>query len=686
MDDARQSLHSLLNYDASDGNSQHPIIIPPSGFVRNHTRGRVAGPIAGSEATPRSAAYHGGAGGAGRLANGKSVGGYLLGNGVEPASGVSHLPAVPGTFSPHDETYAEETRAVPQSALARGLALAERQLQAVRARAGMLVDTDERGPATQWPATDPLAMHASRRAASRWATRYATHLVIVLVVGALVALGGLKTFTVRGAYGHALQAVEAYTGTDHFEDEHDHEHDEATGGKPAVDSPEFEIALPRTELGGADAAANSVIPQPAGVAKSLSPGKVIKHVVAEGETVESIAARYQLMPETIMGSNGIYDPEAQLESGRELVIPPVDGMYYVAVEGDSVESIAQRFQVEPEAILSYEGNNIKDGVITAGQQVIVPGGMMPPRQEVITYTVKPGDSLRGIAARFGVDVPTLIYSNDIPDPDNLRIGSQLRVLPVPGVEYAVKKGDTIQSIAQKLGVSPQMILDYEPNGLTPESVLQIDQVIVVPGGKPEERVAAELSAAGGTRPEPRARGVVRPPERQPQRSEPPRGEESKPAENKSASKPQPPKKPAPTPQPKPKPTTGNNTPKAGTGKMMWPVRGVITQYFSRRHNGLDIATRAGTPIHAADSGKVIWSGWRTDGLGYCVIIDHLNGLSTVYGHMLRQPPVYVGQYVSKGQVIGYIGSTGRSTGPHVHFMVKVGSGRNYRNPLAYLGR
>ena len=120
--------------------------------------------------------------------------------------------------------------------------------------------------------------------------------------------------------------------------------------------------------------------------------------------------------------------------------------------------------------------------------------------------------------------------------------------------------------------------------------------------------------------------------------------------------------------------------------MIWPVNGVITQYFSSHHNGLDIAISAGTPIHAADSGKIIWSGWRTDGLGYCVMIDHLNGLITVYGHQIRQPPVYVGQYVSRGQVIGYIGSTGHSTGPHVHFMVKVGTGHNYRNPLAYLGR
>jgi murein DD-endopeptidase MepM/ murein hydrolase activator NlpD len=553
----------------------------------------------------------------------------------------------------------------------RAVALVARQAQAVRTRAGLLINAEDySNPSALGPAPDTVGAYASRKAASQWVARYATHLVIVLVVSTLVAMGGLKTLTVRGAYGTDLHAVETYTGTDHFEGAHD----ESADGSPAIDSTDFEIALPRTELGGADAVTSSVVRSP----DPDRAGKAIQHTVVEGETIAGIAARYNLMPETIMGSNGIYDPEARLEAGRVLVIPPVDGMYYVAAQGDTVESIAQRFQVEPDAILSYPGNNIRNGVIAPGQPVIVPGGMMPPRQQVITYTVKPGDSLREIAARFGVDVPTLIYSNDIPDPDNLQIGVQLRVLPVPGVEYKIEKGDTIQSIAAKLGVSPQMILDYEPNHLTPDSVLQIDRVIIVPGGRPQEQVAAEARlASGGERLEPSTRGAVRPPERQPDRTQP---QPSKREQSKAPTQPQ------PQPQPQPRPQASNNTPKVGSGKLMWPVQGVITQYFSARHNGLDIATRAGTPIHAADSGRVIWSGWRTDGLGYCVIIDHLNGLITVYGHMLRQPPVYVGQYVSKGQVIGYIGSTGRSTGPHVHFMVKVGGGHNYRNPLLYLGR
>jgi murein DD-endopeptidase MepM/ murein hydrolase activator NlpD len=391
-------------------------------------------------------------------------------------------------------------------------------------------------------------------------------------------------------------------------------------------------------------------------------------VVAEGDTIEGIADKLQVMPETVMGSNGMFDSEEPLAPGRELFIPPVDGMYHVTAEGDTLDSVARRYQVDPASIAAYKWNNVgPDGSIKYGQPLIIPGGMMPARETVITYTVRRGDSLRDIAARFGVDVPTMIHSNDIPDPDNLRPNSQLRVLPVPGVEYKVEKGDTVISIAEKMGVTPQMILDYGPNRLTAETQLKIDQMIMVPGGDPDQPVA--VAAA---RIEPSARSAARPPEKPPARPEPPKTEKSKPA-----------------PEPKPKaaaPKPPANTPKVGTGRMIWPVRGRITQYFSGRHNGLDIAIRAGTPIHAADSGKVIWSGWRRDGLGYCVIIDHGNGLSTIYGHMLRQPPVYVGQYVSRSQVIGLIGSTGRSTGPHVHFMVKAGGGRSYRNPLAYLGK
>ena len=128
----------------------------------------------------------------------------------------------------------------------------------------------------------------------------------------------------------------------------------------------------------------------------------------------------------------------------------------------------------------------------------------------------------------------------------------------------------------------------------------------------------------------------------------------------------------------------------GTGRFMWPCRGPITSYFGWRthpvfgttkyHSGMDIGVDYGTPIYAADSGTVIYSGWL-GGYGYAVMIDHGSGLVTLYGHN-QALNVYEGQYVSKGTCIAYAGSTGYSTGPHCHFEVRLHG--EVTEPLNYL--
>lgn len=121
-----------------------------------------------------------------------------------------------------------------------------------------------------------------------------------------------------------------------------------------------------------------------------------------------------------------------------------------------------------------------------------------------------------------------------------------------------------------------------------------------------------------------------------------------------------------------------------TGDFIRPSRGVITSRFGyrwgRMHEGIDIAASRGTPIVASDSGKVSFAGWRS-GYGYCVMINHGNGYQTLYGHASK---LYVkaGQYVNKGQKIAAVGSTGRSTGPHVHFEVRKNG--VVKNPLKYI--
>ena len=128
----------------------------------------------------------------------------------------------------------------------------------------------------------------------------------------------------------------------------------------------------------------------------------------------------------------------------------------------------------------------------------------------------------------------------------------------------------------------------------------------------------------------------------------------------------------------------------GTGQLGWPVSGEITSPYGYRvhpiwgttiyHSGIDIGVDEGTPVHAADGGVVVWSGWM-GGYGYAVVIDHGNGLSTLYGHN-SELAVDEGQSVAKGQVISYAGSTGNSTGPHVHFEVRVNG--DPVDPMGYL--
>lgn len=662
INDAQEGLTSLLRShngsrngtdsgnggNSNNGKETKPHIISPSALTRNETHGRVAGPTATPITRPHDTS---------------ALAGYLS---SRNGSSDSSLSLVVDSYEDSDEV-----RAVPQTRIGMGVARGKEQLEAIRQRASLLIGP---GDGISLSAADTPEIQGSRRAAVRWATRYATHIIIVFIVGIMVAVGSMNGLSQGNSI--ALQARDDEFGTDQIEG------DRASNGQASIDSANFDLTLPRTELSGMGAGNTSQNGAQPGSQVAANVPLINKYTVVKGDTIASVAKAFHVMPETIMGSNGIFDVTQDLNPGDTLNVPPIDGMYYVPQEGDTVESVAQRYGVAPEVISSYAPNNLGGGV-KAGQGVVVPGGMMPQREVVLIYTVNPGDTLRDIAARFGVDVPTMINSNDIPDPDSLQIGAELRVLPVAGIEYKVKKGDTLRSIAERTGVAPQTIIDYSPNDLSLDSILQIDQVITVPGGHPErlpEVAVAKKQPTNNEKPATVAGGGSKSASTKKVAPKVEVKATTKTATNtNTTTKSQTVKKSASTVS-----STKSNTPKVGTGRMVWPVQGRITQYFGARHNGLDIAISAGTPIHAADAGKVIWSGWRTDGLGYCVMIDHGNGLITVYGHMIRQPSVYVGQYVSKGDIIGNIGSTGRSTGPHVHFMVKVGAVRNYRNPLAYL--
>jgi len=260
---------------------------------------------------------------------------------------------------------------------------------------------------------------------------------------------------------------------------------------------------------------------------------------------------------------------------------------------------------------------------------IIPSAVAEPqravRTSVTTYKVQPGDTVLGIAEKFGLKGSSLLWANEKLDsnPDVLQVGQELNILPVDGAYHTVAKGDTVESIASKYKVDPSVIISYGGNKLTASSKLEVGQKIIVPGGvKPY--VAKRVVAYAGTIP---------------------------------------------------------TDAKKGTGGLVWPMSGSISQKAWAGHMAIDIAAPKGTPIYASDSGFVIQAGYTTVGYGNMVVVDHGNGYQTLYAHM-NKIYVEVGQSVAKGELVGECGATGRATGYHLHFEVIKDGVR--RNPMSYL--
>lgn len=254
--------------------------------------------------------------------------------------------------------------------------------------------------------------------------------------------------------------------------------------------------------------------------------------------------------------------------------------------------------------------------------------------EVVEYEVATGDTVSSIAEKFNISTETVLWANDLDAKSTIKPGQKLKILPVTGIVHTVKKGETIYSIAKKYGLDDgsgaQAIVDYPFNEFVNDEKfsLAVGQTVVVPGG-------------------------VRP-------------QENKPA--------------APT-------FARVLTPDAGAvsaaGSFVWPASGRITQGYTFYHRAIDIANKGGGPILASDAGKVIVAGWPDNyGYGNRVMIDHGNGYITLYAHLSRIR-VEAGQSVNRGDVIGDMGSTGRSTGTHLHYEIRK-SGVGLENPLNYL--
>lgn len=249
----------------------------------------------------------------------------------------------------------------------------------------------------------------------------------------------------------------------------------------------------------------------------------------------------------------------------------------------------------------------------------------PKNSTISLYIVRSGDTLSGVAKLFNVSPNTIIWANDLPRGSVLQIGQKLVILPVTGVKYTVKKGDTLSSVAKRFGADVTEIATF--NDIT-DGNLTVGVDILIPDG--EVAAAPVLSKNSSSK-----TGTIAI-------------------------------------------ISGPKGTAIQIGYYMVPLARYVKTQGVHGYNGVDLAAPVGTPILASAEGDVIVakeSGWNT-GYGNYVVIRHANGSQTLYAHQSRVA-VEGGQRVVQGQVIGYVGSTGKSTGSHLHFEIRNG----IRNPF-----
>lgn len=251
--------------------------------------------------------------------------------------------------------------------------------------------------------------------------------------------------------------------------------------------------------------------------------------------------------------------------------------------------------------------------VTMGNEVFMDLGKSGTGQ-ISVYTVRQGDTLSEIAEMFGVSRNTIIWANDLRGV-TIKEGQELVILPVSGVRHVVKKGDTLKSIATKYQAELDDILAY--NDLTTNSKILSGDIVIIPNG-----VLSVAKSSVGVK------------------------------------------------------SFAVQT-LVSDGYYLRPIVGGRKSQGIHGYNGVDLAAPTGTPILASASGKVIIarSSGYNGGYGLYVVVGHSNGTQTLYAHMSKVN-VSVGEAVNQGQIIGAVGNTGRSTGPHIHFEV-----RGAKNPF-----
>jgi murein DD-endopeptidase MepM/ murein hydrolase activator NlpD len=359
------------------------------------------------------------------------------------------------------------------------------------------------------------------------------------------------------------------------------------------------------------------------VLEEVEPEKTPEEEIFEIEPGEKEGTAEEAVAET--------DPAEAEEAGDQEQKRWVE--YYVKA-GDTLIGIGEYFSLPPEVIA--KANALENPhLLMEGQELLIPltkedadavlaevkarekreKTVVVRTLEIREYTVGEGDSLWSIANSFNLDINTLFGCNEMKNPNYLRVGTTLRIPNQDGVFYKVKKGDTLAEIASKYGVPVEAI--QEVNGLSGANIT-VGKDLFLPGAKPVTSVYA---------------------------------------------------------------FTGGSSGSSVSAGFLWPLSGRITSGYGWRrdpftkrrdfHTGIDIKGPTGRIIRASKAGRVVYSGWM-GGYGRVVVIDHGKDYSTLYAHC-SSLLVRKGQRVSAGQAIGKVGSSGRATGPHLHFEVR------YRN-------
>lgn len=404
-----------------------------------------------------------------------------------------------------------------------------------------------------------------------------------------------------------------------------------------------------------------------GVAFVFVSNRYIFHVVVAGVGIVTIATQFQTKSATALDAGQRSLLYSIVSDGRE-TLTEEDVQPELATK-DARYLGAETIEALPSIDFDY-GDHLDEPIAdltVPGSIAILPGSEHPgepteviaARTKTEQYTVETGDTISTIARRFGVNVGTILWANNLSVRSTIRPGTTLKIPPVSGVLHTVKKGDTLQKIAATYKADIEQINAF--NKLSDSATLSLGDEIMIPDGTPPEintPIAIRKPAASNIRPDVPIARIA----------------------NKAVDVYQELTGKQDTRE-KPTDLAATEESKATT-KLLWPTRQrIINQYYGWKHTGLDIEGDYVDPVYASADGVVEVSGWNSGGYGLQIVINHGNGTKTRYAHNSKMY-VKVGDEVKRGQVIAMVGTTGRSTGTHLHYEVYIANKRV--NPLPYI--